>query len=81
MVLFLKNYFIKRGVIMLELDRKKLDIVLARQCLNVTELVKLSGVSSSLLTKLFSNKCTLTTKTLGKISKALKVDPTELIKD
>lgn len=66
---------------MLKLDRRKLDIILARQCLNVTELVKLAGVSNALLTRLFAGKCTLTTKTLGKLSKALKVDPTDLIKD
>ena len=66
---------------MLELDRKKLDIELARQCLSITELVKLAGISNALLTRLFAGKCTLTTKTLGKLSKALKVDPTALIKD
>ena len=66
---------------MLQLDRKKLDIELARQCLSITELVKLAGISNALLTRLFAGKCTLTTKTLGKLAKALKVDPTALIKD
>ena len=66
---------------MLQLDRKKLDIELARQCLNVTELVELADVSNALLTRLFAGKCTLTTKTLGKLAKALNVDPTKLIKD
>lgn len=66
---------------MLQLDRRKLDIVLARQCLSITDAVKLAGLSNALLTRIFSGKCTLTTKTLGKLSTALKVDPTELIKD
>lgn len=66
---------------MLKLDRKKLDIVLARRCMSITEAVKLAGISNALLTRVLSNKCTLTPKTLGKISKALNVDPTELLEE
>ena len=66
---------------MLNLDRKKLDIILARRCMSITEAVKLAGISNALLTRVLKNKCTLTPKTLGKLSKALNVNPTELLEE
>lgn len=66
---------------MLKLDRKKLDIAMAKKCYNLTDLIKKSGVCYSSIVKISGERMTLTTRTLGKLAKALDVDPTELIKD
>ena len=66
---------------MLKLDRKKLDLAMAKKCYNITDLVKKSGVCYSSIVKLSGDRMTLTTKTLGKISKALDVEPADLIQD
>ena len=72
---------IKRGVKMLKLDRRKLDLILAEKCYNLVDLTKKAGVSSALITKVVSGNYTLTTKTLGKIAKALDVKPQDLIQE
>lgn len=66
---------------MLQLDRRKLDLILAERCYNLTDVTKKAGLSSALVTKVVSGKYTLTTKTLGKMAKALDVKPADLIKD
>lgn len=66
---------------MLKIDRRKLDLIMAKQCVNLSDVTKKAGVSSALITKVVSGKYTLTTKTLGKISKALNVEPQDLIQD
>lgn len=66
---------------MLKLDRKKLDLAMAAKCYNITDLVKVSGVCYSSIVKLSSDSMKLTTRTLGKISKALDVKPQDLIQD
>lgn len=66
---------------MLKLDRKKLDLAMARKCYNLTDLVKKSNICYSSIVKISGNRMALTTRTLGKIAKALDVEPAELIKD
>lgn len=72
---------IRRGVKMLKLDRRKLDLILAEKCYSLADLTKKAGVSSALITKVVSGNYTLTTKTLGKIAKALEVKPQDLIQE
>lgn len=66
---------------MLKLDRQKLELILAEKCYSLSDLTKKAGVSSALITKVVSGKYTLTTKTLGKIAKALDVKPKDLIQE
>ncbi len=66
---------------MLKLDRRKLDLAMAAKCYNLTDLIKVSGVCYSSIIKLCGDRMKLTTKTLGKIAKALDVEPSDLIKD
>lgn len=66
---------------MLKLDRRKLDLILAEKCYSLVDLTKKAGVSSALITKVVSENYTLTTKTLGKIAKALEVKPQDLIQE
>lgn len=77
-----KSDVMKRGeTLMLQLDRRKLDLILAERCYSLTDVTKRAGLSSALVTKVVSGKYTLTTKTLGKMAKALDVKPADLIKD
>ncbi len=66
---------------MLKLDRRKLDLAMAAKCYNLVDVTKKAGLSTALITKVTSGKYVLTTKTLGKIAKALDVEPVDLVKD
>ena len=58
------------------IDNAKLNIALARQCMDIAELK--SCVSSQTLTRI--RRCEdIKPSTLGKIAKALGVDPTEIM--
>lgn len=63
----------------MELDRNKLDIALARKCFSIVDLRK--AVGGSTISKVIQGKLPLRPKTLGKIAKALDVDPMEIIKE
>lgn len=62
------------------LDLKKVNLALARNCLNKSDLPEVSGVPYTTIANVFAGKGT-TTKTAGKIARALGVDVTEIIKD
>lgn len=66
---------------MLKIDRRKLDLIMAKQCVNLSETTKKAGLSSALVTRVVNGRYTLTTKTLGKLAKALNVEPQDLIQD
>lgn len=61
----------------MKINRNALDIVLARNCVSISSL-KSSGISSSEIARV-SRGDNLTTKSVGKIAKALGVDVTEII--
>ena len=62
------------------LDQQKLDLAMASKCYNLTLLSKKSSVAYVSILKLKSNKMRLTPRTLGKLAKALNVQPIDLIK-
>lgn len=57
----------------------KLDIILARKEIPMCKLAKLSGISSSMLTKIKTGKQLARPITIGKIAKALDVDVLEIV--
>lgn len=63
------------------IDRKKFDLAMAKKCINLKELKDLAHISNSTITKVLAEKIPLQPKILGKIAKALDVEPKELIKD
>jgi DNA-binding Xre family transcriptional regulator len=67
--------------ILLKIDRKKLDLAMAKKCYNITDLVKKSSVCYSSIVKISNGNMSLTTRTLGKIAKALDVEPKDLIQE
>lgn len=66
---------------MLKLDRKKLDLAMAKNCYTTLDLARKSGVCYSSIMKLSGERMTLTNRTLGKLANALNVEPKELIQD
>ena len=63
----------------MKIDKNKLDLLLARNCMELKELIE----SAELATGTGWNLCNLTVrpKTAGKVAKALGVDVTEIIKE
>lgn len=59
-------------------SRNKLDLALARTCMNRPDLVRESGLALATINDAFHGK-PLRPVTLGRIAKALNADPAELI--
>jgi transcriptional regulator with XRE-family HTH domain len=65
----------------MKVDCIKLNLALAKSCLSMTELSKLSGINKVTLTRIRKERQEPKPKTVGKIAKALNVDVTELIEE
>ena len=63
------------------IDRKKFDLAMAKKCINLKELKDLAHISNSTISKVLAGNIPLQPKTLGKIAKAVDVEPIELIQD
>ncbi|GLU98487.1 helix-turn-helix domain-containing protein [Megamonas funiformis] len=64
-----------------KLDLFKFDLARAKKCYNKKQLSQKAGLSYDNLMKILSGKINLTATSLGKIAKALDVEPIELIQD
>lgn len=60
------------------IDRKKVDLFLAKKKLTVTELCEIAGYSRNRFYTVMNSK-KISPKTAGKIAEALDVDVTEII--
>lgn len=58
---------------MLKLDRRKMELAMAKNCYTITDLVVNSKVCYSSIMKLAGDRMTLTPRTLGKLARALNV--------
>lgn len=65
----------------MKINTNKFYCLLATKGLSLRDLSKLSSTSLATLTKLCKGNVRCQTKTLGKLAKALNVDPIELIKE
>lgn len=63
----------------MNLNREKMNIVIARSCLTMKELSEVSGVNVTTLSRINKGKQKPSMKTIGRIAKALKVDVEELV--
>ena len=63
------------------INRKNLELAMARKCMSIDNLSVLTGISVYSLTKLKNGMQKGRTKTIGLIAKALEVDVTEIIVD
>lgn len=65
----------------MKLDKKKLELAMARKCASIENLSEMTGISVYSLTRLKNGAQRGRTKTVGLIAKALDVDVTEIIID
>ncbi|WP_373244121.1 helix-turn-helix domain-containing protein [Megamonas funiformis] len=65
----------------LKLDLFKFDLARAKKCYNKKQVAKKAGLSYDNLMKILSGRISLTATSLGKIAKALDVEPIELIQE
>lgn len=69
----------KRGEKNMKINATKLKFAMARKCMSSRDLAKSANVSYDSVVSFLSRRRDTTTKTLGKIAKALDVDPETLI--
>lgn len=65
----------------MNLNLEKLRIAMAKECLSVNDLVEKTGLGRTTVSKIINGRQKPTTKTVGIIAKALKVDVLEIISD
>lgn len=63
----------------MKIQKEKLELAMARACMNARDLQK-EGLSSVTVCRAFRGE-SVTTKTVGKIARALGVDVTELLEE
>lgn len=63
----------------MKIDNVKLDLHMARNCIDLKELSLSSGVGTATLCRIRKGVQAPTCKTIGKIAKALNVDVTEIV--
>ena len=63
----------------MEINTKKLKIAMARKCMNTSDLAAAIGCTSTSIRQILRGDRGVQMKKLGLISKALEVDPAELI--
>lgn len=64
----------------MKVDRKKLELAMARACMNTDDLVITSNMPRPTVNNVITGR-SVRPATLGKIAKALNVDPIELIEE
>ena len=64
----------------MKVDKKKLEVAMARKCISAEELGAITGISMFTINRLKTEQPGRT-KTIGLIAKALEVDVTEIIVD
>lgn len=64
----------------MRVDRKKLEIAMARSCVNAEDLQKATNMPRPTLNNVISGR-NVRPGTIGKVAKALKIDVTEILED
>lgn len=65
----------------MKVDLDSVNLELARKCLTTSELAEASGLTLQGLNNIIKGKRATKPATLGKIARALGVDPVEIVKD
>ena len=63
----------------MKINKKKLETVMAQNCIGILELANISNISRTVLFRIGKKNSNLRPTTVGKIAKALNCDVTELI--
>lgn len=78
--LYYPKYIMTGGELM-KLDKMKLQILMAKKLVNISELADVSGLSANSISSFFSGRRSPSVKSLGKLAHGLGVDVTEIIED
>lgn len=65
----------------MKINIKKIMLMMARNCINDSEMLKKAGIPFCTWYQIKNGKCTPKPSTIGKIAKALGVDVTEILED
>ncbi len=65
----------------MDINIKKLQCAMAAKCYNASDLALYARVSNATVSRVFKTNAVASLRTLGKIAKALDVEPSDLIKD
>lgn len=65
----------------MKISIRKIMLIMARNCINDSEMLKKAGVPFGTWYQIKNGKCTPKPATIGKIAKALGVDVTEILED
>lgn len=64
----------------MKIDKSKVEMIMARACLGQNEAAKKMGTNQANLAHLIGNERNHRPESVGKLAKALGVDPTEILK-
>ena len=64
----------------MKVDKRKINLAMMRACMNSTDVAAAAGIPAVTVRKIMTGYGT-THKTLGRIARALGVDPAELIEE
>ena len=64
----------------MKIDKNKVEMVMARACLGQNEVAQKLGTNQATLAHLIGNERNHRPESVGKLAKALGVDPTEILK-
>lgn len=65
----------------MKINIKKIMLMMARNCINDSEMLKKAGIPFCTWYQIKNGKCTPKPATIGKIAKALGVDVTEILEE
>lgn len=73
------NIIVEKGVVVIKIDSKKIDLLIAKKGMSVKEFSELSHINETTLCRIRNGKQVPNIKTVGKLAKALEVDVAEII--
>ncbi len=75
-------YHVKGGIIVkLILDVEKVELLALRKCWGLSDVQKAAGLASQTLYNVKRGRSLATPRTIGRVARALDVDPREILKD
>lgn len=72
---------VEKGVVYIKINIKKLDLLIAKMGMSIKEFSKYSHINETTLCRIRNGKQVPSIKTIGKLAKALKVEPEEIIEN
>lgn len=65
----------------MELDINKMQLLMLRKCWSIADLQRHAGLANTTIYKICDGINNASSRTIGKIARALEVDPAEIVKE